>query len=127
MPYPTTNSSSMTKQVYSGSIGTSRRSGLSRRVTIFTLGGSAGIEQFFQVVKGISRIDDIFHDQHVPPGNIRREVLSHFQSARRSGPRSVRGNGHKVEFQRRLHTADKVGKKDDAALQNTDDDGRLPS
>lgn len=68
--------------------------------------------------EGVPRIDNIFHEQDIPPFDLSRRLLGNPRRARTHGRSSVRRNGHKIQFDGGRHGADQVAEKENASLQH---------
>src|SRR3954452_6465891 len=86
--------------------------------------GLAGPKRGEQVGERESGVDDVLHDEDVPPPDVAVEVLEDPDDAGGTGRASVRGDRHELHPQRQEHRPEEVGEEDRAALQDGDQHGR---
>src|SRR5579862_3860990 len=88
--------------------------------------GVAGPQVLAQVRESETGVDDVFHDQHVPVGEIDVEVLHDPHDAAGARRGAVRRHRHEVELHREVDRPGEIGHEHAGALENADQQGRMP-
>lgn len=80
-------------------------------------------QELEDLAKSSSRIDDVFHDDHVAARDVLRQVADEPNLSRGTGARPVGRDPEKIQRDRRPDSPRQVAQKEDRPLENADEKG----
>ena len=89
-------------------------------------GGPLGEEVVLQKGQGVAGVQDVLHDDEIPAGDVLLDIVGDLHPAGGAGGVAVGADGDELQVALQGAGADQIGHKDEAALQDPQEEGLLP-
>jgi lysophospholipase L1-like esterase len=104
---------------FGGDIGLAA-AGLVEQGADFHAAGMARVENFQHMLERVAGIDDIFHHQHIAPGDLAAQILQNAHFPARCHGIAIGGGFEEIDLDRQVQLAHQIGDEDEGTAQQAD-------